>query len=184
MVDIVTQAKADLIQNVIFSVSKNGAFQRNKIYCNQQNSKNALLFKKYLKIKLIETLEQILKHKIYTDDDHYATIVKFSMDVSKDYKHCFNEEGINIGTAQKLINLFWKMSWLLQNNIPVPIHCPFDGIIIKGLGKEVKNMKWTSIDHIDNYKKLVMAVRTISGDGSIAEWELINYNIGNKITLP
>ena len=135
-----------------------------------------------LKAKLIKTLEEIIQNKEYSDNHHYATIVKFSKEVSKDYKHCLKNEVLNIGTAQKLINLFWKMSWLLQKGIPEPIHCPFDGIIIKRLSKDVRDVKWTNMSSIQDYKKLVSAVRAIAGESTIAEWELINYNIGNKIS--
>lgn len=182
MANAILKAKADLIQNVIFGISKNGAFQRNTIYCKKLNSRDASDFKIYLKAKLIKTLEEIIQNKKYENEDHYATIIKFSKEVSKDFKHCLKDQALNIGTAQKLINLFWKMSWLLQKGIPKPIHCPFDGIIIKRLGKNVKDVKWTGILLIKDYKKLVEAVRKIAGEGSIAEWELINYNTGNKIT--
>lgn len=182
MANAISKAKEDLIQNVVFGISKNGAFQRNSIYCEKLNSKDASDFKIYLKAKLIKTLQEIIQSKQYEDKDHYATILKFSKEVSKDYKHCLKDEVLNIGTTQKLINLFWKMSWLLQKGIPEPVHCPFDGIIIKRLSKNVRDVKWTSMSSIKDYKELVSAVRAIAGESTIARWELVNYNIGNKIS--
>ena len=181
MNDKVVDAKKELIDSIVFSISKNGAFQRNRIYCKSLDDKDFLKFKNYLKSKLKNIIKEITNSKTYTDEDHYNTIIKFASDVSRDYKDCLSNKSFSIGTSQKLINLYWKSCWLLLENIPEPIHCPFDGIIIKRLGKEVRKVRWTSITTIEQYKELVISVKKIVGEYSIAEWELIQYNIDNKI---
>jgi hypothetical protein len=70
------------------------------------------------------------------------------------------------------------MSWLLKPKIKVPLHCPFDNIIIKELDKSVHHIKWTQLDKIEDYKNLVDEVRRkVSGRKSIAEWELETYGL-------
>lgn len=175
------KAKKDLIQNIVFGVSRSGAFQRNKIYNDTLTAKNSKDFKLYLKNKLSQVLTEIIASPNYSEDNHYETIKQFVKDVSKTNKHILNNSKITIGTAQKLINLYWKMSWLLQENVPEPIHCPFDGIIIKGLGESVQHIRWTKMDTIKEYKLLVNAAKIKSDTTSLANWELIHYNVGNGI---
>ena len=82
---------------------------------------------------------------------------------------------------QKFLNLYWKVSWLLNRVAVLPIHCPFDSIIIKELDFSVSKYKWTKLNTIKEYIQLVEAARnmaknnkSISSD-SIAEWELKVY---------
>ena len=175
------KAKNDLIQNIVFGISRSGAFQRNKIYNGQPNSENSKKFKSYLKNKLSEVLTEIKNKDNYSEDDHYETLKQFVKDVSKANKHLLHDGKITLGTAQKLVNLYWKMSWLLQGNVPEPIHCPFDGIIIKGLGESVEHIRWTKMDTMKEYKQLVAAAKEKSGAATLANWELIHYNVGNGI---
>ena len=171
-----TKAKNDLIQNIIFRVSLNAAFQRNKIYHKKLSATDDKKLKLYLKTKLASLLNQIQTQKHYTDIDHYKTIILFSEEVSGSNNKYLENGRLTIGTSQKLINVYWKMSWLLQKNIPVPIHCPFDGFIIRNLGKMVRDIKWTNMDKIDDYKRLVTAAKQKSNGISLAKWELLHYN--------
>jgi hypothetical protein len=175
------KAKNDLIQNIVFGISRSGAFQHNKIYAGDLIVKPTKDFNFYLKNKLSEVLTEIKTKSNYSEDDHYETLKLFVKDVSKANKHLLHDGKITLGTAQKLVNLYWKMSWLLQSNVPVPIHCPFDGIIIKGLGKTVKHIKWTKMVAMKEYKQLVAAAKEKSGADTLANWELIHYNVGNGI---
>ena len=182
--NLTQQAKDDLIQNVIFSVSKNAAFQRNKIYGKEKLSPNdSKIFKVYLKCKLTGILAEIASHLNYTDEEHYKTITRFAEEISHDYRLWLKDGLLHIGTAQKLINVFWKMSWLLQKDVPTPLHCPFDGIIIKNLDSSVNKMKWTNMTSISDYKLLVAATKSKLKGESIAHWELINYNNWNGVTV-
>lgn len=175
------KAKNDLIRNIVFGISRSGAFQRNKIYNGNLTAKLSKSFNVYLKNKLSEVLTEIKTKENYSEDNHYETLKQFVKDVSKANKHFLHEGKITLGTAQKLVNLYWKMSWLLQENVPEPIHCPFDGIIIKGLGKSVSHFKWTKLDKMKEYKQLVAAAKEKSGVDTLANWELIHYNVGNGI---
>ena len=79
----------------------------------------------------------------------------------------------NIGTAQKLLNVLAKFYWT-AGFIVEPPHCPIDSIILKKL--KLNKIKFTKIDDIRVYKKIIKAINEIKGDRSIAVWELQEYN--------
>ncbi len=62
----------------------------------------------------------------------------------------------------------------------MPLHCPFDSIIISHL-PECKALNWTTIDSIDDYKKLVDAAVKKAQDKPIAEWELEIWSKSVKV---
>lgn len=179
----IKQAKSQLIDNIVFKIAINGAFQRNNVYCRKMGGKDIKEFKIYLKETIENTLNVIIAHQSYCDQDHYRNIEKISKIISKRYHWCLRDGRMNIGTAQKLLNLYWKMKWVFNKNIFPPIHCPFDGVIIKKLGNGVKNIKWTLIEDIGEYKKLVRAARRESKGECLSDWELKAYNSGNGIAV-
>lgn len=176
------QAKSLLVENISVRIATHGAFQRNNIYCKRLSKKQDQEFKKFLKETLASTLTKIISHPNYSDNDHYRTIIKLSKRFSTKFSTCLREGKMNIGTTQKILNLYWKMVWVFQKNIPPPIHCPFDGIIIKRLNKLVRHLKWTRIDDIKDYKLLVAAALEKSKGMNLGEWELVEYNDGNLIS--
>lgn len=138
-------------------------------------------------IELYATLKNILSKIEFSDEHHYEVIESFAKNISSKHKNVLKDDNLRIGIAQKLINLYWKFSWLLKQDVKMPLHCPFDSVVIKGLDKSVWGISWTKLEEISEYKMLVKAAREkadISGK-CIAEWELdfyhkkVNYNLGN-----
>jgi hypothetical protein len=170
--------KAQIIDNIIVRGTFDGALQRSRVYLDDQSTPaQRKVFRHYLSRELDELLRDILGRKRYLDDDHCRVIVGFANKVSghRAYQNYLMGRRLRIGTAQKLINLYWKMNWLLKPRFPPPIHCPFDSIIIKELDSSVHHIRWTKFDTIEAYKKLVQAARDAAGRRSIAEWELETY---------
>jgi len=179
--------KSKFLKNVALNIAINGAFQRNSIYSANVVGTDKTLLRKQLRLELKKTLITILSAENYTDEDHYQTIVKFSKNFSKSYKKLLNNNQLNIGTTQKLINLYWKMLWLFDDKTSPLIHCPFDSFVIKEV-KELKGLSWTKITKLTDYKKMVKSLQKhINGNQSIATWELDIYNVamheGSKVTL-
>lgn len=172
----IRNGKSLLIENVIFRLSLNAAFQRNKIYKKNVNQSEEKEFKKYLRALVEKWLSSTISNNSYTDAHHYRAINGFSEKVTKKFSHILDRNNFSIGTSQKLLNVYWKANWVFKKGVKEPVHCPFDGIIIKSLPGAIKNTKWTNIKTIDEYKSLVKAARSISGDVSLAEWELTLYN--------
>ena len=108
--------------------------------------------------------------------------MEFCKEATREHSQILQGKKMRIGNAQKFLNLYWKVCWLLKKGTPKPIHCPFDSIIMKNLPRKVR-VQWTQFDTIEEYKMLVKAVQLKKArNKSIAEWELeiyqkaVNYN--------
>ena len=169
--------RKSIIHTIVVRGTFDGALRHNRIYKERTTTIQRKAVREHLSKELEHLLQRILNKKDYTDTDHYRAIAAFSSKVSghKTFRAYLVNNKLKIGTAQKLINLYWKMSWLLKPGIKVPLHCPFDSIIIRELDRSVRDIRWTRFDKIDDYKRLVAAVRQLSGSVSIAEWELDTY---------
>jgi hypothetical protein len=177
------QTRDKIIDNIIVTSTLRGALTRNHIYKKSANEYDKQQFRYFLGKQLALVLNRILGKKFYSEDDHFKTIETFSNNISNNnkFRKYLLKNELRVGTSQKLINLYWKMAWILKPGIKTPIHCPFDGIIIKELNSSVRNIRWTQLNDIKEYVKLVLAANEIKGRKSIAEWELKTY--GNK-TIP
>jgi hypothetical protein len=175
----IQEIKKSIIHTIAVRGTFDGAFSRNPIYKKKKpTATERKAFRDYLSDQLERILQRILDKKEYTDRDHYRAIDAFSKKVSRHniYRTYLVENKLTIGTAQKLLNLYWKMNWLLKPGIRTPLHCPFDSIIIRELDPSVRNLRWTQFDDIDDYKRLVKAAQKQSGGRSIFEWELETYH--------
>ncbi len=176
----IRKTKEQIIGDIAIQLTFDGGLRRSRVYIEKQSTPNKRKeFRHYLRKELRNLMEGILDRENYSDNDHYRTIVAFSVAVSRHskYRHFLAGNALRIGTAQKLINLYWKMNWVLKPKFPQPIHCPFDSIIIKKLDRSVHHIHWTQFEDINDYKKLVEAARKKAGALSIAEWELETYKM-------
>lgn len=171
----VIETKKVAKESMIIRLTFDGAFQRAKIYDKKATDAERKEFRNTIADLLPKYLKRIQNRKRYLHNDHYKTIELFTEEVSKKHKNILNGNKFRIGNAQKFLNLYWKVSWLLQKGILQPIQCPFDSIIMKKLPLNVR-VAWTAFDTIDEYKALVKAVQNKIGESkSIAEWELEIY---------
>jgi len=185
----IEELKYRVIEDVIVRITLDGSFQRANIYSKSTDipEPRRTEFRSYLALELNKTLNRISGTKDYNDEDHYKIIQAFSDNVSEKYKLILENEKLRIGVSQKLINLYWKFSWLLKNDIIKPIHCPFDSIVIAQLPKLANQVPWTKMDSIDDYKALIAACHEIpaihNSSKSIAEWELELYHGKNNYSI-
>src|ERR1700722_14031440 len=102
--------KKSIIHSMIVRGTLDGALQRNHIYKKNTTTTQRKEFRKYLSQELEHVLQDILSKKDYTDKYHYRAISAFSNRVSrqKTYRTYLVRNRLRIGTAQKLINLYWK----------------------------------------------------------------------------
>jgi hypothetical protein len=175
--------KNEEVENVILRITFQGAFQRAKVYSANALEPNRLKFRAFLAKKLKVILHKIPKIDNYDDNMHYSIIKDFANEISdSEFKDLIAGGRFRIGIAQKLINLYWKYSWILKPNIATPIHCPFDSIVINDIiaFKEREKVNWTEFDEKDDvYLELVEKAKQFSGDkySSIAEMELVEYQL-------
>ena len=167
------------------SFTINASFQRNEIYSSKYISDEKKgEFRKDLKRQLIKISEE---YKNSVDEDKHIRNIILLQDISrsKKYKDILKNNEITFGTAQKLLNLFLKYRWIV-NEISEPPHCPIDAIVINKLTEEIRHRKiklksklhpsWTTANE-QEYKNYIKAINLIKDDMSVTEWEL---NLWNK----
>jgi hypothetical protein len=133
-----------------------------------KHRKNILALSKF-GTKASKALKRVVPDKLPADQHADFRTVEF-----------LREYGYKIGIAQKLLNLYLKYLWCL-NQIPKPPHCPVDKIIIDkckpARGVKGRLKKWTKITLMSEYDEIIEVIRDDAdkADMSIAEWELSVY---------
>lgn len=145
-----------------------GALGRSRTYSESASTEDNNHFRNALREKLDEVSR---KYKsIITDEEHLSNIKNLSDDLTSRFHHCLRNGRFRIGIAQKALNLYLKYLWCVKLIAPPP-HCPFDSIVISYL-PDCSDLNWTSIDTIEDYKRLVRSAQTIANDKSLPVWEL------------
>ncbi len=165
--------KKYFIENEIWGMVLLGAFQRSKIYKNGIQEKDKKEFKSELN-KYIQNLVE--KYYINGTDEgqHVKNIEDLCRWASDNYgKKILKDGRLRIGTGQKILNLYLKYLWCL-NKVALPPHCPLDRSIIKEVDSKSET-NWTELDDIDEYKKIIRAVKKKANPKSLSEWELEIY---------
>ena len=165
-----TIQKAEFLRNEFLTMSILGALGRSNTYSKSALAKDKECFRTVLR----EMLDRISwrYESAVTEEEHLAIIKGLSDDMTSRFSHCLNNGRFRIGIAQKAMNLYLKYLWC-AGFLETPPHCPFDSIVIAQLS-ECRDLNWTSIDSIEDYKRLVLATKKASGSMSLDEWE---YNI-------
>lgn len=161
-----TDLKKQFILDQVWMMTIQASFQRAKVYKGHAN-------KEARKLELRRQIEELAKqyNNAVSQEDHIANIKSIC---------CKDELGLNInlGVAQKLLNLYLKYLWTLGYIKASPPHFPVDRMIQEAL-KYKKLFNWTELEEIDPYLDFIefsrseMEKRKI---GSLAELELVVYN--------
>ena len=113
-------------------------------------------------------------------------IERFRKTISDEFSDILAGNMLRLGVAQKIVNLYLKYLWCLEETLHVPQHCPFDNRIIERLsrkwkrgtaqeGEKISNTNWTEMEEPADYKRLARAARDVAS-GRIAKWELKLWN--------
>lgn len=165
-------AQIQFLKYELFNAAWNASTQRNSIYKKGTNSKNKDRFKKIMLDEIMFNVITKYESKV-SQAEHVENIKRLKMFAQRKAKECSIEASYNIGTAQKLLNVVLKFYWT-AGFIVEPPHCPIDSIILKKL--KLNKIKWTKIDDIRVYKKIIKVINEVKGDRTIAVWELEEYN--------
>jgi hypothetical protein len=160
--------KERFLKNEFLTMSVFGALGRSKTYSTSAGEEAKNRFRNALREKLDEL--SVLYKSAVTEKDHLSNIETLSNDLTSRFQHYLRNGRFRIGIAQKALNLYLKYLWCV-NLISEPPHCPFDSIVISYL-RDSTDLKWTSIDTIEDYIMLVRSARKISKDKSLPVWEL------------
>lgn len=171
----IQEQQAKFIDEQIWALTFSGAFQRANIYKkNELSEKSRTQFREGIKEYI--TKEILPQYKAIVDENQHIQNIESFTNWSKGFSEILVGGYLKIGVSQKLINLYLKYLWSL-NQIAIPPHCPFDRIIIKKL-EYTNPISWTQLDDISKYKEFITRARAKADQCnlSIAEWELKVYN--------
>lgn len=182
---VLQKLQYDFIQNEIWILTFGGAFQRSNIYrLKDQEEQKKGVFKKSIRSFIEDTILDSYKTTMVSDTEHIENIKRVS-DYSSNFSELFNNEKINFGIAQKMLNLYLKYMWSL-GHIQSPPHFPVDRIIQELLNKELKALAikglklkaWTQFTDENHYLKVMNSARELISkkeffaNHSLAELEL------------
>ena len=166
-----TENKNKFLKNEFLTLTILGALgvrdKNSPIYNKNVKQREKEDLKDFLRNKLIEYSKHY--HKRVSEEQHIRNIEQFAKEITIKHKNILHKKEFRIGIAQKLLNLYLKYLWT-SDKIPKPPHCPFDNIIVSKIN--AKNIKWTALNGIKEYKILVEKAKKYSGKKSLAEWEL------------
>jgi hypothetical protein len=165
-----TPAQHDFILWQIYSMTLAATTQRAKMYADDVQARGS--FQKGLRASL-EELSQGYKLEI-SDQQHVANIESLAIELSKKHMNLLANGRFRIGQSQKALNLYLKYLWCL-GEIAMPPHCPIDAIVLARI-TGFKEEKWTRIDSIERYQRIIEAARREANGIPLAVWELELYN--------
>ncbi|MBL7075737.1 hypothetical protein ISS37_10930 [candidate division KSB1 bacterium] len=160
----------EFIEKIIIGRTIQAAFQRGKVYAEDLSKKDRTELKKSIK----EELKKIAKNytNSVSESSHINKIQQLSQTISNTHREKLKGGQLRIGTAQKLLNVYIKFLWCLDE-AKKPKHCPIDRIVLK----EIKDTrKWTDLKTIKEYKDVITKIRSHKGKKSIAKWEWELWN--------
>lgn len=165
--------KEKFIHNEIWTLTFGAAFQRAYVYTEHANDGQKSEFKSGLR-SFVETnlLPQYVSEKV-NDKTHVENIYRLC-NQSKNHSKILTNGQINFGVSQKLLNLFLKYKWCL-NEITVPPHFPVDRRIQENI-RYPKIVAWTRFEDEKEYLKIIDFARAnLNGQQHIAEFELDHF---------
>ena len=161
------------INDQIWISTFSGGFQRAKIYKPNTEDKWRAGLRVFIKSKIEESLASSYQNKTPSTKDHIKNLLSIKRKIDKNFKKFLVGGEMKFGVVQKLFNLYLKLQWCL-GNCAEPPHCPFDSIIIKKLSMK-SPPRWTKFNDRKIYMDLVERALEVSGNKSIAKWELETY---------
>lgn len=161
-------AKKEFIQNVIFSNTIQGAFQRVRIYNEEVSPSEKDEFKIWLRKCLSEVVLSYHKKQI-SSDEHLSCIRELQRKVGLINKNIV----LSFGVTQKLLNLNLKYLWCWGELEYTPPHCPVDSFVLNEIG--LRNKRWSKMDEA-GYQQVLKRLNERAGHQKIAEWELSFFN--------
>jgi hypothetical protein len=159
------------LRDVVFGIALNGTAQRGKLYREGSGETERRALRSALRRALENLIEQYRNG--LSEAEHIANIDQLAQMLSAEHADALNSGRFRIGSAQKALNLYLKLLWCLDR-IPTPPHCPFDAIVLSRV-PGCEHVRWTQLDSLPEYQRIVACARTAAHDGSLAEWELHLY---------
>lgn len=161
-----TEAQQKFLKTEFFIFSWEAATEHNTIWESCKTSQEKVVFRNELK----SFLEGLLYNYSATDEEHIQNILKLQTKTEE------LKNKLNFGTCQKLLNMMCKYYWC-SGFIIEPVHLPIDRINLQNA--EIKNVNWTKLESVEEYKNLIEQFKQNLKVESLAIWELENWSRRN-----
>lgn len=168
------ELKDKLLSEVVWTNTRQGAFQRSFIYNKNIPSDLRRRFKKKVKKYLYENLFQEYKNKKITEYLLIQIIDKFIEDIKMEFKGILKDGDFQFGNAQKFINLYLKSMWII-GELQTPPHFPVDRIIQRKLKLRYNWTNMSKEEYMDVIIKAKDKIKNNNEYDNIAEWEASIY---------
>ncbi len=170
--------KSTYLESSIWGLTIEPALKQHKLIYNVNSTPGLKLkFKKYLHEEVQTIFIGYNLVEPVTRNQHAKNIVKLS-NASSVHSHILENERLNIGTCQKILNLYLKQMWCAGILHHEPPDFPIDRIILKRIG--IKDINWTEITQINEYKNIIAKAEEYVNKNmngySLAQFELEAYN--------
>jgi hypothetical protein len=144
------------IKRMILRNSVNAALQRANIYDGGADVELKREFKKKAKDWLVDFGERYSRKKA-TEENWIKEVESLADMLTRKYGEYLNDNRLKIGVAQKMISLYLKYLWLLEDKDKKPLFAVLDrGIMKKAHIKNPPN--WTKLNCITEYKRVVLDI--------------------------
>jgi len=169
-----------LLSEIVWSATRQGAFQKSKIYNSQVtvSDKDKSNFRKYLKDYCYTEFYKKLHKKKISEENLIEIIRKLISETSEKFKPILKDGELQFGNAQKFVNLYLKSLWVM-GRIEEPPHFPLDRLIQTGF-KSIKS--WTDMNEKEYLDVIECAKKAKNNPKQgLAIWEAQKYlQITNK----
>ena len=153
-----------------------GAFQHNKVYSNNVSDTRRAKFKSCIR-EYIECFIIPQYYRYISEKQHIINLKKLQNYSRFCGKGVILNNKLNIGTVQKLLNLYLKYLWCI-GEIAMPPHCPVDSTVLNAVG--LGNVSWTNIQTISDYENVIKVIKSKTKNAPLAYWELNLFNCNRK----
>jgi len=163
-----------LTSELVWTATKQGAFQRARIYSSnlEVTAKQKNKLRSHLKMFCYENLFCRSLNNTIDEESLIKIIEQLCNETESQFKHILNKGKFQFGNAQKFVNLYLKLLWVL-GKAKEPPHFPVDRIIQRGF----KNIKpWTDMNKSDYLMVIEEAKKKARVKKlSLANWEADSY---------
>lgn len=167
------------LEDEFFSMTLMATVQRGKLYREGSGEVDKDAFRRALRLELERLTEQYSVG--VSESQHLANIANLANSLSASQSKGLNAGRFRIGSAQKALNLYLKYMWCL-GKVAIPPHCPFDFMVLSHI-PNCRNVRWTQLDSLPEYERIVCHAKAMAGDSPLAEWELRLYNAAQPFVL-
>lgn len=160
----------EFLHDEIWILTFAGGFQRANVYADGISEKTRRNFRADIREKVSNLVSLHYADSTVGTEAHMDHLVHLKNWIDSSYPALLRAGEIKLGVVQKIFNLYLKYQWC-RGEIKMPPHCPFDRIVIQQLDLN-RDVAWTRMNSVDEYRFLVGEAQRKAGKKSIAEWEL------------